>query len=72
MFLYIAYNFYIYKVSSLLYLPFPRSPSRGPAIYVFLVIGGNAYFLLCRFLQTFTPCNFIAVSHLKAVQVCKT
>ena len=36
------------------------------------VVGGNAYFLLCRFLQTFTPFNFIAVSHLKAVQVCET
>ena len=36
------------------------------------VVGGNAYFLLCRFLQTFTPFNFIGVSHLKAVQVCET
>ena len=36
------------------------------------VIGGNAYVLLCRFLQTLTPCNLIALSHLKAVQVCKT
>ena len=25
------------KYSSRLYLPFPRSPSRGPAIYVFLI-----------------------------------
>ena len=37
MFLNIAYNCYIYKFSSRLYSPFPRSPSRGPAIYVFLV-----------------------------------
>ena len=36
------------------------------------VIGGNTYVLLCRFLQTLTPCNLIAVSHLKAVQVCET
>lgn len=35
-------------------------------------IGGNAYVLFCRFLQTLTPCNFIAVSHLKAVQVSET
>ena len=43
MFLYIAYNFFLSPFSasrefpSRLYLPFPRSPSRGPAIYVFLV-----------------------------------
>ena len=36
------------------------------------VVGGNAYVLHCRFLQTLTPCSFIAVSHLKAVQECET
>ena len=39
MFLYIAYNFLIYQFSRL-YLPFTRSPSRGAAIYVFLVNHG--------------------------------